>query len=148
MAVDRVTITRNAASAPCGNALNDGWRCEFSGGTNSPLPTRINKLEDGIVLRCVWMPRCDWFERRGRATGPPLSASVPHLECQRLQRGRRSGRLRDRNVPVGCDSWARQPRVSRGRMAGRGIDCVVREAGSRHRDAANDDRVPQAHRRQ
>jgi hypothetical protein len=67
MAVDRVTITRNAASAQCGNALNDGWRCECSGGTNSPLPTRINNLEDGIAVRCVSMPSCDLFNALPKA---------------------------------------------------------------------------------
>ena len=41
----------------------------------------------------------------------------------------------------------RQPRVSRGRLAGRRAHRLIREAGARRRDAADDDRVPEAHRR-
>ena len=98
------------------------------------------------AFRCAGLR--DTGEREGecceRTAGATLWTALSDLECQRLQRGRRSGRLRDRDVPVGSRSRPREPHLSRGRLAGRRTHGLVREADPRRRDAADHDEFLEA----
>ena len=57
------------------------------------------------------------------------------------------GAYETRNVALGRDLGTRQPHLPCGRLAGRRTHRFLREVGPRRGDAADDDRVPEAHRR-
>ena len=93
---------------------------------------------------CVRHARECKSERRERPTRTSLSIALSHIERERLERRRCAGRVRDADVALGRGARRRQPRLSRGGMAGGRAYGFVREVHPRCRDAADDDGVPRS----
>ena len=74
---------------------------------------------------------------RQRPAGPPLRPAVAVVEHDRLQRGRRPGRLRVGDGRLGRGHGRRQPALPGRRLARGRADGVVREADHRRRDPAD-----------